>query len=63
MLLMNLSKVMMDIPLLDFKPVQRKLMSGFVFEIEVCFRENSIIWIYWCPSQYVKSIRQQIMDH
>ncbi|CAF2407433.1 unnamed protein product [Rotaria sp. Silwood2] len=26
--------------------------------------ENSIIWIYWCPSQYVKSIRREILsDH
>ncbi|UJR33129.1 hypothetical protein I4U23_020586 [Adineta vaga] len=26
--------------------------------------ENSIIWLYWCPSQYVKSIRREILsDH
>ncbi|CAF1247640.1 unnamed protein product [Rotaria magnacalcarata] len=26
--------------------------------------ENSIIWIYWCPSQFVKSIRREILsDH
>jgi hypothetical protein len=26
--------------------------------------ENSTIWIYWCPSQYVKSIRREILpDH
>ncbi|CAF1015135.1 unnamed protein product [Rotaria magnacalcarata] len=24
--------------------------------------ENSIIWIYWCPSQYVRSIRREIIS-
>ncbi|CAF1441442.1 unnamed protein product [Rotaria sordida] len=24
--------------------------------------ENSIIWIYWCPSQYVKSIRREVLS-
>ncbi|CAF2637126.1 unnamed protein product [Rotaria sp. Silwood2] len=24
--------------------------------------DNSIIWMYWCPSQYVKSIRREVLS-
>jgi len=53
---------------LAFKLVQRKSNLIRIEFLHFCFlifkSEQSIIWIYWCPTQYVKSIRHEILtDH